>query len=154
MSDNAIGLLVFVGIFGASLLGMLLRPLLSAHHLSADTKDSVKLGMGLVATMAALLLGLLVAGAKSAYDAEKLEVTQMAAKVVFLDRALANYGSESADTRALLRRMVENAISRMWPEERSQRAQLDEKQRERASTVGEPLVRSEILLFGSSATAG
>ena len=125
MSDNAIGLIVLVCIFGASLLGMLMRPALSQHHLSADTKDSVKLGMGLVGTMAALILGLLVAAAKSAYDTEKNEVTQMAAKLVFLDRVLANYGPESADTRVVLRRMVEDSLDRMWPDERSHNAQLD-----------------------------
>ena len=125
MSDNAIGLIVLVCIFGASLLGMLMRPALSQHHLSADTKDSVKLGMGLVGTMAALILGLLVAAAKNAYDTEKSEVTQMAAKLVFLDRVLANYGPESADSRALLRRMVEGSLSRMWPDERSHHSQLE-----------------------------
>ena len=125
MSDNAIGLIVLACIFGASLLGMLMRPALSQHHLSADTKDSVKLGMGLVGTMAALILGLLVAAAKSAYDTEKNEVTQMAAKLVFLDRVLANYGPESADTRVVLRRMVEDSLNRMWPDERSHNAQLD-----------------------------
>jgi hypothetical protein len=125
MSDNAIGLLVLTCIFGASLLGMLMRPALSQHHLSSDTKDSVKLGMGLVGTMAALILGLLVAAAKSAYDTEKSEVIQMAAKIVFLDRVLASYGPESADSRALLRRMVEGSLSRIWPDERSHHSQLD-----------------------------
>jgi hypothetical protein len=125
MSDNAIGLIVLVCIFGASLLGMLLRPVLSQQHLTADTKDSVKLGMGLVGTMAALILGLLVAAAKSAYDTEKNEVIQMAAKIVFLDRVLANYGPESTGTRVLLRRLVEGALSHMWPEERSSHAQLE-----------------------------
>ena len=125
MSDNAIGLLVLMCTFGASLLGMRLRPVLSQHHLSADTKDCVKLGMGLVATMAALLLGLLVAAAKSAYDTQRNEVIQIAAKIVFLDRVLANYGPESADARLLLRHMVEGAVSRMWPEERSRHSQLD-----------------------------
>jgi hypothetical protein len=81
--------------------------------------------MGLVGTMTALMLGLLVAAAKSAYDTEKSEVTQMAAKLIFLDRVLANYGPESADSRVELRRMVESALSRMWPEERSQSSQLD-----------------------------
>ena len=125
MSDNAIGLLVLVTIFGASLLGMLLRRALSQHHLSSDTKDSVKLGMGLVGTMAALILGLLVAAAKTSYDSEKKEVTQMAAKIVFLDRVLARYGPESTESRGVLRRVVDNAINRMWPEERSAHAQLD-----------------------------
>lgn len=125
MSDSAIGLIVLVGIFGAAMLGMILRPLLSQHHLSADTKDSVKLGMGLVGTMAALILGLLVAAAKSAYDTEKSEVIQLAAKIAFLDRVLASYGPESVEARHLLRSMVESALSRMWPEERVRTAQLD-----------------------------
>ena len=116
MSDNAIGLIVLACIFGASLLGMLMRPALSQHHLSADTKDSVKLGMGLVGTMAALILGLLVAAAKSAYDTEKNEVTQMAAKLVFLDRVLASSSRASRSRRipvSLLRRLVEDSLNRI-----------------------------------------
>jgi len=88
--------------------------MLPENHLNPDTKDAVKVGMGLVATMAALVLGLLVASTKGAYDAQKGEVTQMAAKVVFLDRVLANYGSETAQTRNLLRRSLASAINRMW----------------------------------------
>ena len=96
MSSIAIGLLVFACIFGAALLGMLLRAALPKHHLSADTKDAVQLAMGLVATMTALVLGLLVASAKGAYDVQKTGVSQMAAKVAFLDRVLANYGNTHA----------------------------------------------------------
>ncbi|PYK64428.1 MAG: hypothetical protein DME50_13595, partial [Verrucomicrobia bacterium] len=76
---------------------MRVRAILPETHLNPDTKDAVKVGMGLVATMAALVLGLLVASTKGAYDAQKGEVTQMAAKIVFLDRALANYGPETAE---------------------------------------------------------
>jgi len=82
--------------------------------------------MGLVATMAALVLGLLVASTKGAYDTQKGEVSQMAAKIVFLDRVLANYGSETAKTRELLRGSVGSAMDRMWPDKKSsQTAQLD-----------------------------
>ena len=110
---------VFACLFGAVLLGMGLRRLLPEHHLSDDTKDTVKLAMGLVATMAALLLGLLVSSAKGAYDAERTQVIQMAAKVTFLDRTLADYGPEAADIRAQLRTLVEEAVRRMWPEEKN-----------------------------------
>lgn len=65
------------------------------------------MAMGLLATMAALLLGLLVASAKSSHDNARSEVIQMAAKVVFLDRVLAGYGTESAEARELLRSAVE-----------------------------------------------
>ena len=126
MNSAITAAIVFACLFGAGLLGVRVRAILPENHLNQDTKDAVKVGMGLVATMAALVLGLLVASTKGAYDSQKNEVTQMAAKIVFLDRVLANYGSETAETRALLRRSVGSAISRMWPDRKiSQPAQLD-----------------------------
>ena len=74
-------------LFGAVLLGMGLRRVLPTHHLSAETRDTVKLAMGLVATMTALLVGLLISSAKNSYDSVRGEVMQMAARVVLLDRA-------------------------------------------------------------------
>jgi hypothetical protein len=126
MNSTIIAAIVFGCLFAAGLLGVRVRAMLPENHLNPDTKDAVKVGMGLVATMAALVLGLLVASTKGAYDAQKGEVTQMAAKVVFLDRVLANYGSETAQTRDLLRRSLASAINRMWPDSKiSQPAQLD-----------------------------
>ena len=117
---------MFACLFGAGLLGVRVRASLPEDHLSTETKDAVKVGMGLVATMAALVLGLLVASTKGSYDTQKNEVTQMAAKTVFLDRVLANYGSESAESRDLLRRSVGSAIDHMWPDKKSsQPAKLD-----------------------------
>ncbi len=78
------------------LLGRSMRRHLPDDHLSADSKDAVKLAMGLVATMTALLLGLLVSSAKGTYDTQRTEVIQMAAKVAFLDRVLTAYGPEAA----------------------------------------------------------
>lgn len=126
MNSAITAAIVFACLFGAGLLGVRVRAILPENHLNPETKDAVKVGMGLVATMAALVLGLLVASTKGAYDNQKNEVTQMAAKIVFLDRVLANYGSETAETRDLLRRSVASAISRMWPDGKtSQPAQLD-----------------------------
>src|SRR5262245_42555822 len=98
---------VFASLFGAASIGMALRSRLPDHHLSSDTKESVRIGMGSVATMAALVLGLLVASTKSSYDTEKAEVIQLAAKVMCLDQVLANYGQESTGARKVLRRAVE-----------------------------------------------
>ncbi|MEK6337589.1 MAG: hypothetical protein AABM67_21935 [Acidobacteriota bacterium] len=101
---------------------MRLRAALPDHHLSADAKDAVRVGMGLVATMTALLLGLLIASAKGSYDTQRSQVIQIAARVGFLDRALAVYGPETAQARALLRREVEGAITRIWSENGDQSA--------------------------------
>jgi hypothetical protein len=106
--------IVFACVFGGALLGLFLRVVLPEHHLSTDSKDVVKLGMGLIGTMAALLLGLLVASAKSSYDTQGSELTQMAAKVALLDRVLAHYGPETKAPRALLHLWVEQMVEQNW----------------------------------------
>ena len=125
MSATTTSLIVLLCVFGAALFGMLLRYMLPEHHFSSETKDTVKLAMGFIATMSALILGLLVAGAKDSYDKQASGVTQMAAKVVYLDRMLANFGPETKDVRALYRRGVEQVVKRMWPENNSGESQLD-----------------------------
>src|SRR5436190_16675744 len=98
MNTTLAALIVFGCLVGAVLLGRALRRLLPEDHLAADSRDTIKLAMGLVATMTALVLGLLVSSAKGAYDTKRSEVIQMAAKVAFLDRLLSLYGSETERT--------------------------------------------------------
>lgn len=98
-------------------IGLWFRHRLPPHHLGADTKDTVKLAMGLVATMSALLLGLLVNSAKSSYDTTRGQVIQMAAKIALLDRVLGLYGPDGAQVRREFRFLVDEAIRRMWPAE-------------------------------------
>jgi hypothetical protein len=120
-----IALIVFACVFGGALLGMFLRVLLPEHHLSEETKDVIKLGMGLIATMTALVLGLMIATAKSSYDTQDEAVKHTAAKVLLLDRMLSNYGPETKEARELLRRTVASRLEAIWPENRSQHARLD-----------------------------
>lgn len=125
MSPIAISVVVFACLFSGALVGLFLRSRLPGHHLSADSKDSVKFGTGLIGTMAALLLGLMVASAKSSYDTKSDELTQMAAKISFLDRVFAHYGPEANDAREILRRSVAGMIDHIWPQQASERTQLD-----------------------------
>ena len=117
MTPLMMSLVIFACIAGGTILGTILRRMLPDHHLAAESRDMVKIGAGLIATMAALLLGLLVASAKSAYDTEKGEVTQMAAKIAYLDRALAMYGPEAKEVRMRLKAAVAVTIANMWPDE-------------------------------------
>lgn len=121
MNPIAISLVAFVVLFASNLFGMWLHHRLPEHHRSADTKDSVRIGMGSVATVAALVLGLLIASTHEAYDAEKKEVVQMSAKIIYLDQLLVNYGPETSQCRAQLSSAARGAISRMWPEQRINR---------------------------------
>jgi hypothetical protein len=113
MSSLAIRLIVFACIFGAALLGLFLRSVLPEQHLRADSKDAVRLGMGMIATMAALVLGLLVASAKNFYDTQSSELTQLSANVILLDRVLAHYGPETKEARDLLRGAVARILDLM-----------------------------------------
>ena len=117
MNPTLTALIVFACLIAAVLLGRTLRGLLPEGHLSTESKDAVKLAMGLVATMSALVLGLLVSSAKGAYDTERSEVIQMASKVAFLDRVLAAYGPEAAGVRAQFRDNVGEGIRQIWPGE-------------------------------------
>ena len=103
MSYIAVSFVTFCLIFGAGLLGMVLRRVLPKDHLSDASKSMVTLGMGLVGTMAALVLGLLIASAKGSYDTQSGALLQMSANVISLDRTLALYGSEAKGARAVLR---------------------------------------------------
>ena len=75
----------------------------------------MKLGIALIATMAALVLGLLIASAKSTYDTRSSQLLQVSADIILIDRVLANYGVETKDARAALKRSVTAAIEQFWP---------------------------------------
>jgi hypothetical protein len=117
MSSLTISAIVFACVFGGALVGMFLRTRLPEEHLSPESKDVVKLGMGLIGTMTALVLGLLVASAKSSFDAQRQGVALMAANLIALDRALAHYGPEAQKARTLLAQSAEDMIRRTWPED-------------------------------------
>src|SRR5258708_16542851 len=109
-----IGWVVFAVVFGSAMLAMALRAAVPEHHLTSDSKDVVKLGIAVVATMSALVISLLLASAKGSYDARSREFTQMSANVILLDRFLAHYRPETKEVRDLLRRSVVDALDRIW----------------------------------------
>jgi hypothetical protein len=121
----AVGGIVFTCVFGGALLGMFLRTVLPEHHLSPSSQDLIKLEMGLVGTMAALVLGLLIASAKSSYDRLSDDLTQLSVKLILLDRVMAHYGPETMETRNLLRRSVVHALDGAWPENSSRPRRLE-----------------------------
>jgi Protein of unknown function (DUF4239) len=106
-----ISTIVFCFVFAGALAGFTLHRKLPQHHFSPESRSVVQLGTGLIATMAALVLGLLTASAKDKYDAQSNEVKQTGADLVLLDRALANYGPETQELRGALRRGLEIRVA-------------------------------------------
>ena len=116
MSPILLSVIAFACVFGGTFLGMFLRKRLPGHHLSGDTKDVVRLGTGLIGTIAALVLGLLIASANSTYETQSGQVKQLTANIVLLDRTLALYGPETDSLRRLLRQGVTTLANRIWRE--------------------------------------
>jgi hypothetical protein len=127
VSAMAIGWIVFAMVFGSALLAMFLHSVVPEHHLTADSKDVVKLGIAVIATMSALVLSLLIASAKSAYDTRSNQLLQVSADIILLDRALAHYGPQTKEARALLQRSVVAALERFWPADGHAPALIDPK---------------------------
>src|SRR5262245_27757777 len=117
VDDWMVGLVVFACVFGGALLGILLRRKLPTPHFSDESKDAVKVGMGLVATMSALVLGLLVASANSAFQDQKAGLDRISATLILLDSALAEYGPETQQARQRLREIVTAGMTRIWPKD-------------------------------------
>src|SRR5215813_7483702 len=119
MNSTAIALASAGCIFSGALLGMGLQRLLPGHHLSKETQDVVKLSAGTIATLTALVLGLLVSSAKSAFDTMNTGVVQSSARIILLDRTLARYGPEAKPAREQLKRSIAAGIEAVWPTEKT-----------------------------------
>jgi hypothetical protein len=120
MNHITVSCIVFACIAGGALFGMILRALLPEEHLNPESRDVIKLGMGLIGTMTALVLGLLIASAKGSFDTQRNGLAQLAGNVMFLDRALAHFGPEAKDARKMLRDSVTDMVQRTWPGESPQ----------------------------------
>lgn len=117
MTSLLIALLVFASVYGGAMIGIVLQRKLPAHHLDKQSKEAVQLVMGLTATMAALVLSLLIASTHAFYETQQEEVQKLARDVVLLHEALVRYGPETVDARRILREEVAAATRTMSPNE-------------------------------------
>jgi hypothetical protein len=104
-------LISFGCIFGGSLTGVFLRSILPERYFANEDKDVLRLGLGLITTLSALVLGLLISTAKSSYDAKRNQLTQIATDVILLDRSLDLYGEETSGARRALRDQVASLVA-------------------------------------------
>jgi hypothetical protein len=119
MTPAAVSLVIVTIVFSGSILAMYAARALPDEHLGADARDVIKLGMALIATLVALVLGLMISTAKGTYDAQSAAVRQLAADTLLLDRSLAEYGPEAQHPRELLREAAGLILHHLWPEDGS-----------------------------------
>jgi hypothetical protein len=137
LNSALVGTITFACTFAGAMFGMWLRSALPEHHLDNDSRDSIKTGVGLIAAMSALVLGLVTASAKSSYDSVDTGVRSAAADILTLDRQLARYGPETSGIRATLKQLVAQRVEAIWPAEPGRQVQLDP---QRNLRVGESLI--------------
>jgi hypothetical protein len=114
MDSHAITLLTFIVLILGVMVGTALRPRLPEHHLRDESFEALQIALGILATLVALVLGLLVSSAKSSFDQASTEITQTGTTAILLDHALTNYGPEANPIRADLRRVVESIVRGLW----------------------------------------
>lgn len=114
LSPVVVASIIFACTFAAALFGMVLHRTLPDHHLNDESKEVEKLVMGLIATLAALVLGLLIASAKSSFDRQSAELRQVSATVLELDGLLAHFGPAAIEARQRLHSAVAAAAKKIW----------------------------------------
>jgi hypothetical protein len=124
MTPREIGAIVVACIFGSALLGIGLRRLLPEHHVGDDAKDIVKLGLGLISTLAALVMGLLISSASASFNAVSTELTAVTVRVLQLDHLLYQYGPEAKEVRGLLARNFGATVEFIFSRDPAQRDSL------------------------------
>lgn len=121
MNPFGIGAAVFLCTFGGALVGTRLRFRLPASDLNDASKDTVRIGFALIATMTALILGLVTASAQDTFRSANQAVREAADDVLSLDRVLARYGPDAEGIRTDLKRVVGERVEMAWPDKGSGR---------------------------------
>ncbi len=142
MNSFAFAAAALLFVFGGALVGLYLQRLVPSDHLGEESKDIVKLGLGVIATLAALVLGLLVSSAKSSFDNMTSELTLAAVRVIQIDRALADFGPEASEARRVLRRHYQAVVEALGARERSQLEKLHRPETSKAIEDSQTTIRA------------
>jgi Protein of unknown function (DUF4239) len=118
MASLFTALITLACLSAGTILGSLIRDRLPDHHLRDDSRDVVKMASGVIATLVALVIGLLVSSSKSSYDQASGEVIQIGARVILLNRLLGRYGPETKPIRERMSQAIATSVEQIWPTSR------------------------------------
>jgi hypothetical protein len=124
MKSILISSIVFVVVFSGALAGIGFQRVVPDNQLGPEAKDVIRLATGLLVTMTALVLGMLVSTANSSYQDRKNELAEMGSNFVLVDGLLASYGPDTQTIRGELRGLAESGLERIWPTDGSRKSQL------------------------------
>jgi len=116
MSSTIAFLASFASILIGAAVGMVLKRSLPPDMLEGGSKEFIRLSAGFLATLAALVIGLMIASAKNTYDSQSSNIRQLGTNAVLVDQMLVKYGPEARTARTLLRETIPSATARIWQE--------------------------------------
>ena len=111
------GVLSGACIFGGAAFGHYLGRFLPKDHLTSDARDAMKVASGMIATLVALVLGLMVASAKNTFDTINTQSVQIGSKILYMDHLLSKYGPDAKPIRDQMHDSLAAGIKRIWPDE-------------------------------------
>jgi hypothetical protein len=114
MSPDKFALTVAVVVFAGRLIGLILQRVLNEKHTTGGPRDMIGAVGGLLTLLSALTMGLLIWTAYGVYAGQNIAIQSLAAKVLQLDLALADYGPEAKDLRLQLRDGLGKTIDEVW----------------------------------------
>ncbi len=126
MNSLHIAAIVFICVFAGGLIGLFLHPYLPRHHLTKETQDVVRLGTGMLSVLASLVLGLLIATAKTSFDTTDHDLRGYAAELILANQVLRDYGQGTESARDLLRRYTAKLLEDLWTAERLRPGALED----------------------------
>jgi hypothetical protein len=116
MDGIVVSLLVAACVFAGAFAGMQLSRLLPTRHMTTQTRDAVRLAIGMLSIVAALVLGLLTASAKRTFDDAEQNISSYATDIVLLNQTLVHFDAAAAPIRKSLLQYTENAVRTTWPD--------------------------------------
>jgi hypothetical protein len=114
MSPERFAFLVGVAVFAGGAVGLILQRVLPEKFTTGGPRDMIGAVVGLLTLLSALVLGLLIWTAYGVYAGQNLAVQTLAAKVLQLDFALADYGPDATPLREKVRENLARTIDEIW----------------------------------------
>ena len=110
-----IACVVMLIVFGGAVVGLAIGRRLPEHHLSGETRAVVSVSMAVVGTMSALVIGLLISSASTAFNGRNADLARLSTTIVHLDSLLRRYGEAADPARAALQDYAARKFQDLFP---------------------------------------
>jgi hypothetical protein len=128
MDHYVFSVVVLLLILVSAALGSYVRLRLADHHFSEESLAAMRIAVGLVATLSALVLSLLISSGKSSLDLVTTALQHNSVAMIQLDHTLSQFGPSASGLRADIKSDYERWLDFLFSSERGTTAEADSQQ--------------------------